>query len=240
MTRKTLVLTLFVLVIYLFVMRAKRPIEADSEIVAEWPVHRGAQSTQVLDRRIAALSFDGVALYKAIDAIVDAAHVSVVVYWPSLASRGVTPSTPVTAHLTNVTLGQALAAILQTDNDEKPCFDAWDGIVTVAGPYYFTRPNQTEVYDLRDLLEAQVRYRRPHSAPSVEDYQRAITTLSHVLRDHVVEYPGDEWIQEVAGRFVVTARPDTHRKIRDLLRTRRNSARDGKDLGTPSAAEAQK
>jgi hypothetical protein len=136
---------------------------------------------------------------------------------------------PVTLELRNVTLGEALTALVRRLSPDPYQIDytVSGGIITFtqSGGTY-TVP-VTRVYDVRDLIERQRAFMRQRNLPStkspavldspVNEYQAAADWVV-ANADEVVSQRGEHaQFSELAGRLIVTTTADAHASIQQLF-----------------------
>jgi len=153
---------------------------------------------------------------------------NVVVDWNRMGWQDMTPDMPVDVHLRNVPLITALDTILQMLGNANSHCSVRNGIIEIpaAGPTY---EDETEVYDLRELLEDYARYDRhrpltPPATQPVDPYRRGVLTYVNYLNDREPLEFGS--YDELSGRLIVTAPPQTHAHIWELLQRVRHPIHD--------------
>ena len=143
---------------------------------------------------------------------------------------------PMTLKLRNVTLREALDAVIHrlSDDPYQIYYEASDGIITLnrLGRRYDVPV--TRVYDVRDLIERQrttmhERHLPPNKSPAEMDvpaneYQAAADWIIATAQDALSERSEDARFSELAGRLIVTTTPETHLWIERFFADLRNTA----------------
>lgn len=105
-----------------------------------------------LGRIVPQIKFDAVPLEEAIGYVRDIANVNLQVDWKTLELAGIDKRTPVTFHLTNITVERAIRTILrEAGNGTALAMDVEDNVVEITTQEAADRILVTEVYDIRDL-----------------------------------------------------------------------------------------
>lgn len=180
-------------------------------------------------------------LESAIDALRSASHGNIVVDWPSLQDAGVKPDAAVRIHLWDVTLNEALRAILAVaDYHGLISFQFQDGVIVVAAREKLWRAGRVvRVYDVRPILLEDRRLHAPttqsnqQSAVASSHSGTALTTdeateaIVHLIQTTAIPEAAQhgsletDFIRPFAGRLIISQTPENHRKIASLLRALR-------------------
>ncbi|HEY2587909.1 MAG TPA: hypothetical protein VGI81_19350 [Tepidisphaeraceae bacterium] len=200
-----------------------------------------------LNQHIDELNLESATLEDAIEAVRKMTSANLVVYWNTLAAAAISRDVPIKLHLWNVTLGQALSAMLAVAGGESyTAYAVRDGVivVTTADALNAAATDDVRVYDVRDLLSAFIASHLP--APGTQpadanptianstnggwDQPRPTTAadagqaLANIIEDTVDK---DTWkdnggssgiLHVFAGRLVITQTSRNQRKIAALLR----------------------
>lgn len=214
-----------------------------------------AASPSDLTLTIPELRLDGVSLEEAIDAIADISHANIIVRWNDLKEFGVDRQTKIKLRLWDTTLGGALGAVLSiAAPDASLAYTVRDGIIVIASA---ERINHTplvsisiRVYDVRDLVEAEVAYNKTDKPPSTQPTKlfytpaaspltrdEAASNLIRVIEDAVdtgswKDNGGDfgmaRWF---AGCLIINQTQAAHRQIAGVLRTLRSrGSKEGAEI----------
>jgi hypothetical protein len=208
-----------------------------------------------LDQPIRELNLESSTLEQAIDTVRKATGANLIVYWEDLKAAGIRRDAPVKLHLWDVTLGRALSAILSVvDGDFASMHAVQDGVIVIGTPDRLKdAATDTRVYDVRDLVDTFLEFRRPSPTTEPASMQssgangtnvwpqnaqataaEAVQALANLIEDSVAK---DTWkdnggnigaLHEFAGRLVIIQSPAAHRQIAALLRTlRAGGTKDG-------------
>lgn len=198
-----------------------------------------------LEQKIPELKLESATFESAIDTLREMTHANIVVSWNELTAANVDPKAPIKLHLWDTTLGQALNVVFSlASHDVSIGSDVRNNIIFVTTTDALHRNGSRlsgRLYDVRDIVDQILRYRREHSSypttapqpatsatfvPSSEA-EDAIEDITRTLEDHVSP---DSWkdnggsdgtIREFAGRLIITQTPENHRKIVSVLRALR-------------------
>jgi hypothetical protein len=148
------------------------------------------------------------------------AHANIDVQWEALQSAGISRTTKVRLHLRDVTLAQALSALLSEAqaNSTKPEYHAEGGIIVVSAGTDVPVACVTVIYNVRDLLQLQ---------EGVDDdgatHAEAAEALTRTITETIMP---DSWrdaggsvgaIRELSGLLIITHTADGHEEILRLL-----------------------
>lgn len=183
-------------------------------------------------------------LESAIEALRNTAHANIVVDWPSLLDAGVKRDAQVRICLWNVTLNEALRAVIAVaDYHGLVSFQMQDGVTMVAAREKLWRAGRVvRVYDVRPIIEDLRASRRLHT-PTTQPNQQSAAASSHpgmaitadeatdaIVRLIQTTAVSDGWqhgstaadfVRPFAGRLIISQTPENHRKIAGLLRALR-------------------
>jgi hypothetical protein len=175
-------------------------------------------------------------LDSAIETLRNATHANIVVDWPSLQDAGVKREAPVRIHLWNVTLNQALRAIIAVaDYHGLISFEMQDGMIVVAAREKLWRAGRVvRVYDVRPVVEDLLEYRRLHTPATQADHSgaalsadEATNAIVRLIQTTAVSDGSQrtgtdtDFIRPFAGRLIISQTPENHQKIASLLRALR-------------------
>lgn len=177
---------------------------------------------------------------RAINALREATHSNLVVNWEALQGWGIDRNKPLKLHLWNVTLGGALAAILDVSiNKGTYGFAVQGDLIVIGTDEALPGVTEVQVYDVRDLIDSLFEYRRerPASRPAVqvdhlgpmdgaatrEDAADAVAEAieTGVAPDTWKDNGGFATIRNFAGRLIIGQTPENHRRIAEFLRALR-------------------
>ncbi|MBS3735401.1 MAG: hypothetical protein KGY99_10840 [Phycisphaerae bacterium] len=161
---------------------------------------------QRLQRRIELIDFDASDFRDVIWFLRESSDVNIWVNWRTLDFSGVTPKTPITANLADVTVAKALEVVLADTGGEPPlAYIVEDGVVIVSMREDLAPKASTRIYDVRDLLD------KPES-------EREVTSLINLIK-HQIDPPS--WLTGAAHiddfRGVLIVKQDNHRALAELL-----------------------
>jgi hypothetical protein len=197
-----------------------------------------------LRRHIPEVRFDRAPLEQAIDTLAVLAYADVVAEWSAFEAAGVKRDTPVSLHLRDVTLAEALRALLDAHGAERIHFRIDGGCVILGLPSGGDCVElTTRVYDLRDWLAAVL---GPPPTPAPKGHadlakwaalrETRVESLIKVIEDTIAP---DTWketggtiglIKELNGELVVTQTWENQEQVADLLAALRT---DPSRLRTP-------
>jgi hypothetical protein len=207
-----------------------------------------------LAQKIPELNLDSTTVEAAIETVRQATHANIVVYWNRVWEMNLFRNTPVKLHLWDVTLDQALGAILTVAGGEYPGMRAVrDGMIVISSPAEIRDgPASVRVYDVRDLIEKFLKEGRlalayPTTRPATRElgaqpgtYEDTVDSITRLIEDTVNT---DSWkdnggslgaLRELAGRLIITQTPAAHRQIVGLLRTlRAGGSKEGTSVVAP-------
>lgn len=130
---------------------------------------------EVLNTPVKSISFDNIPLEEVIGFFRDVSGLNIVTRWPDLMASGIEKSAPVTVKLTNLPLGRALDATLdtlRTGQGGKLGYAVQDDILVISTAEDLNRTGLvTKVYDVSDLIDCA----DPEQAES----------LKQVIKDHI-------------------------------------------------------
>lgn len=213
---------------------------ANADIAATQPDARTDPNRRIPEFRLESPT----PLDSAIEALRTASHANIVVDWPSLRDAGVRRDAPVRICLWNVTLNEALRAIIAVaDYHGLISFQIQDGVIVVAAREKLWRAGRVvRVYDVRPIVEYLLEDRRLRTPTTQSNQQSAVasshpgTTLTtdeateaivHLIQTTVIPEAGQhgsletDFIRPFAGRLIISQTPENHRKIVSLLRALR-------------------
>lgn len=210
-----------------------------------------------LQQKVPELNLDSTTLEKGIDALRQATHANILVYWKDLEAAGVKRDTPIKLHLWDVTLDRALGAMLAVAGADFPRA-VQDGIIVIASPERL-RDSSTafRIYDVRDLIQGYCASHHPvpvtvRSKLTALDPDKYLTNpaddgamqLTRIIEDMV---DADSWrdnggavgsLYEFDGRLIITQTPSAHRRIAELLKKlREGGTKDGQPAWPPPSGK---
>lgn len=191
---------------------------------------------QQLAGTLANVNFDNVGLRAALQHLRDIAGMSICVQWEGLLSVGVGKGSLVDVHMTNVSVEQALKAVLDDAGSDvvRLGYSLDDGVLTVGVKEYPADSVRTTVaYDIDSMLPHGTSRRRARSALSdkrgiewrakmVGEYMGLICET--VSPDAWARAGGKSTIREAGGRLVVTTTSENHTATLDLIAQLRDAA----------------
>jgi hypothetical protein len=207
-----------------------------------------------LNQRIPELKLEAATpLESALETLRDVSHANITVDWGSLQDAGVKRDAPVRIHLWNVTLSEALRAMIAVvDYHDLVSHEAQNGVIVVAAREKLWRAGRVvRVYDVRPIIDDLCGYRGLRTASTQSTGQRdtsghggpvptldeATEALVRIIQKTVPPEGwhdkswSDDFARPFAGQLIVTQTPENHRKIADLLRTlREGGSNDGMQL----------
>lgn len=179
-----------------------------------------------LSFRFAELNIHSVTLEQAIANIAERAHASIDVRWGTLENAGVSRTTRVRLHLWNVTLAQALTAVLDgaASSGAAAEYRIVNGIIVVGPDTDVAPDSMTVVYNVRDLIGFEEANGSTH--------EEAVDMLAKVITETVIP---ESWrdaggnigsLHELlSGLLVITHTADGHEQILRLLEQLRSGDR---------------
>jgi hypothetical protein len=179
----------------------------------------------ILNASVGDLNFAGAPLGNVITLLAERSKAQVLVNWKSLEAAGLTMDAPVSVRLVGATFGTALGSVLELagGGQIKLAFSIDDnGIVHVSTADDLRRDAVTRVYNIRDLIDIYLTYRRTHGElrMSADD---AVNQITQTIENSVEP---DSWrdnggsvgnIHEFAGLLIITTGTESHRRIKALL-----------------------
>jgi hypothetical protein len=241
---------------------AVQPVSADSGGLraapagrtAEWTVQERAGVTErrneadeavhkALRQRVPKVAFEDAPLEQVMDWFREFLGVNVYVQWQRLEDVGVSADTTVSATLSNVSAERILRLLLDDLGEGlQVAYEVLDGVLIISTNEQFMRRLTTEVYDVRDFLEAFGRAAtKAHrgsggaidggSASGDSEAQTVVTPqeqLSEMLHDAIepdtwAANGGFGWQGVYNGVLVVRQYESVHRQIAKLLRDLRET-----------------
>jgi hypothetical protein len=204
-----------------------------------------------LNRQLPEFKLDSATpLEGAIESLRNAAHANIVVDWPSVEDAGVRRDAPVRIHLWDVTVDQALRAMIAVvDHEGLIAHQPQNGIILVATRDKLRRVGQVvRVYDVRPIIDDLYEDRRLRAAttqsirqeprapasgpaPRLDEANEALVRMIQATVEpqgwHDPRW-GEGFARPFAGRLIITQTPENHRKIAELLRVlRKGGSKDG-------------
>ena len=197
----------------------------------------------VLERKVAELRLESTPFAQAVETLARAANANIVVKWPAVEAQGVNPEDKIRLSVREVPLHTALTILLETATQKPGRLDycTTDGVIIVSAADDVGLCPVTRVYDVRDLVRAQIQWHR-HAMPATRPvrvvvgsfssqwYQddanlteneaaQAVVDLieSTVAPDTWRDNGGNAVIRSVAGLLVITQTPALHRRVDRLL-----------------------
>jgi hypothetical protein len=170
-----------------------------------------------LEIQFAKLNMDRVPLRQALVILAERAHSSFDVRWDTLKSVGIMPTAPVTLHLSDVTVGRALMAVLAEVEQSRghASFSVVNGVIIVNGNIPEIPESVTAVYNARDLIEMS----RLDGTSRDEAVERLLHTLTSTIDSESWSDVGGRAgsIREASGLLVVTQTREGHAQVIRLL-----------------------
>ncbi len=117
------------------------------------PAASASTLSRQLGKTLPELRFDGVALNDAIDFLRDVSGANITVNWKALSEQGVTPDSPLTLKLRNVSLRKGLDLILsEAGAGDKLGWTTDQNVVEISTRELIDSKMYTRVYPIEDLL----------------------------------------------------------------------------------------
>lgn len=213
-----------------------------------------------LNQHIDELNLESATLEDAIETVRKMTRANLVVNWNTLAAAAISRDVPIKLHLWNVTLGQALSAMLAVAGGESyTAYAVRHGVIviTTADALNAAATDDVRVYDVRDLLNAFIASHSPPPGTQPADANPTIANSTNGGWDqphpttaadagqalaNIIEATVDKdtWkdnggslgtLHVFAGRLVVTQTAENHRKLAALLRTlRAGGSKEGAEV----------
>lgn len=116
-----------------------------------------------LDETLGQVNITGIDLKAALENIRDENGLNLHVKWPTLASAGISPETPVAMKLHDIRLSKVLDILLADAGGAKAelGYEVDDGVVTVSTREDLNRRTVTRVYNIRDVLASAPNFKAP-------------------------------------------------------------------------------
>ena len=211
------------------------------------PTRQEAEADVGLDRVVAKVDFRATAFQDAIEFLRQRTGTNILVGWRALEAAGIDRNTPITLHVTNLPLRRVLELVCDEAGGSTVMLisRARDGTIVVMTADDAARYAELRLYDVDDLLRANHDFRvrlgwRPTTNPAAgggggmslgsgggggqpDPYQEAIDDLTRIITEFVAP---DMWrdnggtigtLRVFNGRLMITATPDMHEQIRELL-----------------------
>ena len=191
-----------------------------------------ARASQALDRRIADLDLDAKPFSDVIEQLRGTSDLDIFVNWRALEAAGIDRAAPVTARLRNAKFSKVLQVVLDEIGGDtiKMGYSIDDGVLTITTTDDLNRNTLTKVYDIRDLI-AEVPDYAPTGEPKPEPKPQPTTQPGPSLAEQIATLiqetvEPDAWrdaggtvgsIRELSGQFIITATPQMHEQIVNLL-----------------------
>jgi beta-lactamase regulating signal transducer with metallopeptidase domain len=191
-----------------------------------------ARASRALDRRIADLNLDAKPFSDVIEQLRGDSDLDIFVNWRALEAAGIDRAAPVTARLRNAKFSKVLQVVLDEVGGDtiKMGYSIDDGVLTITTAEDLNRNTLTKIYDIRDLI-AEVPDYAPPGEPKAEPKPRPTTEPEQSLTEQIVTLiqetvEPDAWrdqggsvasIRELSGQFIITATPQMHEQIVNLL-----------------------
>ena len=181
----------------------------------------------ILDRRIESLNFNGATAREAVATVEALGHVNIDPHWSPPAQGGVTPETKLWLRLQDITLGQAMDALVDAMNesvgrpDRLVDYHLRESTIVIAAMQEL--PRKMLVYDVSDIGSPG------NGQPSLTDLVAPLrsygwwdkaTTCSH---------------EPIPGLLAVMHTPRVHAQISSYLRAIRHARSDGSGPAMPVA-----
>jgi hypothetical protein len=187
-----------------------------------------------LDRRVPEVKFDALTFSDALGYFRNATHLDFRIDWKEVEASGTYGTTPVTIHLRNMTLRDALEQFLARTNQDLT-FEMEGNVVRITTQAMV--PRVVKTYDVSDLLPPSARFGPPAAppqmpytlagtlAPASEDAATRteyLEEIAKVVSDSIVT---ESWVSDGgagtiwvgADRLFVLQTREGHRKIETLL-----------------------
>ena len=184
-----------------------------------------AANHTVLDRPVEEIRLDHCGLETSIEQLEAASKTKIEVNWKALEAAGIDRAAPVTIHLHQTTVRQALKAIANnaTGGLNRLSFKVDGDTIEVSTDEDLGHELVPEIYNIRPLIEQVRRRSSEFSIPSDPTQQEAVDTITKLLTDIVSP---ETWrdaggtggsIRELGGLLIVVQTPENHREIARLL-----------------------
>jgi hypothetical protein len=184
-----------------------------------------------LRRRIPEVRLDRVPLEQALATLADLAHADLAADWRAFQAFGITRRTPISLHLRDVTLAEALRALLDSNGAAAfhICVDG--GCIVLGGlPGYMPESTTTRVYDLRDWLDSVMGQPPTPSPKNLSEAERRAELrfwqMARVIALILETTAPGSWreqggtagtMKELNGRLIITQTWENQERVADLL-----------------------
>jgi hypothetical protein len=187
-----------------------------------------AAARATLDRKIPEFKVDNVAFTDVVDALRDLTSANIFVNWRALESEGIDRQAPVTTRLRDVKFAKALNVVLEEvgGGNVKLGYVVDDGVITISTQEDLAKNTLTRVYDIRELLADVPDYiPEPEAkpAPATQPQSNKVEQITSLIQETVEP---ELWrdnggkiaaIRELSGQLIITATPEMHEQIAQLL-----------------------
>lgn len=183
----------------------------------------GPATQAVLEQRIPQMRFDILRFEQALRELRDATNANLLADWRALEPAGVTRDTPITADVSGLRMGEALAAVLANagGGQAKLGYVLDDNLIRVSTAEALDRM-VVRVYDVRDLLK------RFAAARETAGYDAASRAIVNSVREATIPEGWDEsppTVRAFAGRLVITTHLSVQEKVAAHLAKRRQQGK---------------
>jgi len=181
-------------------------------------------------RRIPEVRIDGMPLDQAVTMLADQVNADLVANWPALEFAGVPRRTPVSLHLHDVTLAEALRSLLDANGAGKLSLRVDGGCIIFGEPSTNRINLTTRVYDVRDWLAGIVGSSTGSSptSPANAKYDPSLhdACIGRMIKAIEGAIAPSSWkdadgdmgdIKELNGRLVITQTWENQERVADLL-----------------------
>jgi hypothetical protein len=185
-----------------------------------------AKARKTLSARLPEVKLDSVTLEQAIVSVTRAAGTNADVEWNFLEAAGVLRSKRIHLHLWDVTLAQALTALLDeaAGTATHLGFTAAPGFVLVTTSEQLSRHTVVVVYNVRDLIEMA----QDDGNTQEEGAEMLVRMIEETIEPDTWRDAGGTWgaIRELSGMLVVTQTSEAHEQVLRLLEQLRAGDRE--------------
>ena len=182
----------------------------------EWVSPNPGPAERALEKVLPEVRLKKASLDTAVEVLSRLGGVNIVVEWHNVRIETPEPE-PITLHLRNVTLRQALGAALNVAGGKAIKFVLHDGVLRITHRFD-ARGTFTRVYHVGDLPQAAAEAAGPADTSRAQQIDRLIQDIhNNVMYDSWQTHGGSASVRAVAGRLVVTQSLEGHEAVRRYL-----------------------
>jgi hypothetical protein len=199
------------------------------------PTTRPDPAREKLERVVPRLEARQTRLDQVVASLAETTGANLFVHWAALEAAGVDAGTPITLDLRDVPGSVLLREVLVIAGgpNVRLSYTVYDNVVRISTADELSTWGVTRIYDVRDLIEAEVadRVRRPRDPQEPPAEEKAVDALVEVIQTVVDE---TSWrdaggttgaIRHFGGRLIVTQTRENHDEILNLLAALRRTGR---------------